>query len=116
MNEHLCQFDDIPDGESRGFEVTVEDEEIELFVVRKGNSVFGYLNDCPHIGTPLNWQNDAFLTFDKSMIICATHGALFQIDDGHCTAGPCIGAKLTPVEIDCVDGEVILKAIPRQNA
>ena len=78
MSVVLCRLDEIADGESRGFEHELEDDDIEFFVVRKGQSVFGYFNDCPHIGTPLNWKNKNFLTLDNSMIVCATHGAVFE--------------------------------------
>ena len=68
---------------SRGFEYELEDDDIEFFVVRKGQSVFGFFfNDCPHIGTPLNWKNKNFLTLDNSMIVCATHGAVFELKMG----------------------------------
>ena len=53
MSVVLCRLDEITDGESRGFEYELEDDDIEFFVVRKGQSVYGYFNDCPHIGTPL---------------------------------------------------------------
>ena len=113
VSDVLCRIEDIPDGESRGFEITVDDEEIELFVVRKGSSVFGYLNDCPHVGTPLNWKNTQFLTMDKSMIICATHGAVFRIEDGHCTAGPCVGMKLKSVSVGCEGTDIVLRERPQ---
>ena len=111
MNEKLCSLDDIPEGESKGFEVAVDGESVQLFIVRKSDAIFGYLNDCPHIGTPLNWKNTRFLTMDGSQIVCATHGALFRIKDGHCTAGPCIGMNLERVEIDCVAGEIFLNSL-----
>jgi nitrite reductase/ring-hydroxylating ferredoxin subunit len=108
MSERLCRLDEIPDGESRGFEITVGEDEVEIFVVRKGDDIYGYLNDCPHIGTPLNWNNDKFLTLDGAMIVCATHGALFRIEDGHCTAGPCIGTNLKRIEVINRSGEVLV--------
>lgn len=116
MSEILCRIEDIPDGESRGFEITVGEDEIEFFVVRMGNAVFGYLNDCPHVGTPLNWKNTQFLTMDKSMIICATHGAVFRIEDGHCTGGPCIGMNLKPVAVGCEGSNIILMKHPELDS
>ena len=108
MSVVLCRLDEIADGESRGFEYELEDDDIEFFVVRKGQSVFGFFNDCPHIGTPLNWKNKNFLTLDNSMIVCATHGAIFRIEDGHCMAGPCVGQSLRTVYISCESGNILL--------
>ena len=107
----LCRLDDIADGESRGFSHTLKDNDIEFFVVRKGDVVFGYFNDCPHIGTPLNWKNKNFLTLDKSMIVCATHGAVFRIEDGNCSAGPCVGQRLKPIDVTCKNGNILLHSL-----
>jgi len=109
VNAILCKLEDLKDGESRGFEIALDGKTAQIFIVRKKDTIFGYANECPHVGTPLNWQNTTFLTQDGgSQIICATHGALFRIEDGHCTAGPCLGQKLNKLDIHCVDGEVII--------
>ena len=111
MSLYLCRLTDIPDGEGKGFELNAaEGEELEIFVVRRGEKVFGYLNSCPHIGTPLNWEDDRFMTMDKSQILCATLGATFRIEDGHCTSGPCTGLTLGSVKINCGGGEISLSA------
>ena len=107
----LCKLEAIPDGEGLGF--TLEDEaRTAIFVVRQGARVHGYVNSCPHAGTPLDWTPDRFLTYDKRHILCATHGARFRIYDGYCFAGPCQGDRLTPLDVEVVNGEVILKAPP----
>ena len=109
MSRALCKLDDIVDGQGKGFVLPAQGGgEVDVFVVRKGSRIFGYYNDCPHIGTPLNWQDDQFMTMDSSQILCATHGALFRIEDGHCTAGPCVGSRLRPFGVEIQDGEVVL--------
>jgi len=45
----------------------------------------------------LGWQPDRFLDDSASLIQCATHGALFLIENGECIAGPCAGQSLTAV-------------------
>ena len=117
VKHRLCRFEDIEDGHSRGFELQHEGTKTQLFVVRRGVVVFGYINECPHIGTPLNWKNTTFLTQDRSQIICATHGALFRIEDGRCTAGPCAGQSLTPAELQCEDKGIFMAntAIPTSD-
>ena len=105
----LCQLDDIEDGQAKGFTLGAGPGEREIFVVREDGRVFGYLNSCPHLGTPLNWDGDRFISDDSGLILCATHGALFEIEDGDCVSGPCAGQALeaVPVALDA-QGRVVL--------
>ena len=104
MSRVLCRLEDIPDGEGRGFEAGGDD----IFVVRRGGQVHGYVNICPHAASPLDWVEDQFMTLDKSHILCATHGAEFRIEDGHCVQGPCRGQSLEPAGVSVRDGELVL--------
>jgi nitrite reductase/ring-hydroxylating ferredoxin subunit len=56
----------------------------------------------------LEWQPNQFLDYEKQFIQCATHGALFGIDDGICIAGPCPGEQLEALPVEVRDGEVWL--------
>jgi nitrite reductase/ring-hydroxylating ferredoxin subunit len=105
----LCQLDDIEDGQAKGFSFGEGPDAREIFVVREDGQVFGYLNSCPHLGTPLNWDGDRFISDDSGLILCATHGALFEIEDGECVSGPCAGQALeaVPVALDA-EGRVVL--------
>lgn len=87
----LCNSSELADAASRGFEV----EGQKLLAVRRDGQVYLYLNRCPHRGIPLEWQPDRFLDDSASLIQCATHGALFLIENGECIAGPCAGQSLT---------------------
>lgn len=107
----LCRLDEIPDGDGRGFEIERGDEIVDIVVLRRGGAVYGYRNDCPHTGTPLNWVDDRFMTLDRKYILCATHGAEFRVEDGYCIAGPCAGDSLTPVEVALRDGTVVLRKL-----
>lgn len=71
----------------------------EGFLVCTKGRVYAYRNNCPHIGAPLNWVANQFLTEDKKHIVCALHGALFRIEDGLCIAGPCYGESLEALPI-----------------
>lgn len=73
----------------------------QLFAVRDNNSIHAYWNICPHMGIPLNWVPNRYLDFDKALIQCSSHGALFEIASGKCIAGPCSGDALTTVELRC---------------
>lgn len=100
--QQLCNLEQLTNHHSKGFVVAGQ----SLFLVRKNDQVYAYLNRCPHLGIELNWQEDGFLTFEKELIQCSTHGALFTIDRGQCVAGPCSGQKLTALATRIEQGAV----------
>jgi len=65
-----------------------------FFAVKSEGTITVYHNNCPHLGLPLQCQQDQFLNHDKSLILCSTHGALFEIESGLCIAGPCQNQSL----------------------
>jgi nitrite reductase/ring-hydroxylating ferredoxin subunit len=93
----LCGLDDIPDGGAMSFWFGEGSARYGIFLIRRGAGIVGYVNACPHLGTPLNFLGDRFLDRDGELIRCATHGARFRIADGFCIGGPCTGASRTPV-------------------
>ena len=101
----LCRLDEIADPGGKGF---APPGRPRFFVVRVGAAVWGYVNSCPHRGVNLDWNPDRFLTRDKDLIQCATHGARFAIETGLCVAGPCRGRALAPVAVAVVNGAVVL--------
>jgi nitrite reductase/ring-hydroxylating ferredoxin subunit len=107
----LCALDDIADGASLLVE-TEPERAPDLFVVRKGARVFGYVNDCPHQNLPLDLVPGRFLDLQKTRILCTNHGARFDIETGKCVSGPCLGERLEPVAVRVVAGEVWLEAEP----
>ena len=100
----LCRLDDISVPGSKGVAL---DPRHRVFVVRDVAGVYAFHNACPHTGAPLDWVPDQFLSLDKTLIQCATHGALFRVRDGYCVGGPCLGASLTPVAVVVTDGAVV---------
>ena len=103
----LCRFDDLEDGEVRGFDRFGEGRDT-LFIVRRGESLNAYRNKCPHQGASLPWRENAYLNKDGTHIVCNAHGALFDIDSGKCVRGPALGRALDRVEIRVSDGGRIL--------
>lgn len=102
------RLEDLPDPGCREFSIGEGDWPFRGFIVRQGDSLFAYRNYCKHAGHRLNWKPDQFLTKDNNHIICASHGALYDIQTGECIAGPCPGALLTRVEVRIEDGDVIV--------
>ena len=102
---NLLAVDDIEEGTSKGLEVN----NLYLFAVKKDDRIALYFNRCPHLGTPLEWEEDRFLDADGALIQCSTHGALFQIEDGHCLAGPCKGKYLQAVPFIIDNGMIMVE-------
>lgn len=105
----LCQLDDIEDGGSAALIGELEGIRTSLIAVRQGDEVFLYVNSCPHIHAPLDFQPGRFLNLERDLIQCAMHGALFRIYDGFCVQGPCAGKHLTPVASEVRKGSVFLQ-------
>jgi len=82
-------------------------DETQVFIVRHQGTVVAYINSCPHRKVPLEWVPEQFLDYDKQFIQCATHGALFTIENGLCISGPCNRQSLTPVPMQEVDGQIV---------
>lgn len=99
----------MPEGSARGFRLDPEDPASpRLIVVRRGSRVWVYRNRCPHRGTPLDWLPDRLLDAAGEYLVCASHGALFRIEDGHCVAGPCTGDALDSLAARVEEGEIHL--------
>lgn len=91
------------------FTVTRADRTLPAFVVRSAGTAYAYINQCAHVGVELDWQEGQFFDPESGLLMCATHGALYDPASGICRDGPCRGASLIPVAIDERDGYVILK-------
>jgi len=104
----ICRLDDLGESGSRGFSIGAGDWPVRGFVVRINDQVRGYLNSCPHARHPLNFQPNQFLTMDGALILCASHGALFEKSTGYCVAGPCAGQSLQMLSLEVSDGYVLL--------
>ena len=103
----VCRLSEL-EGGARGFTLGSGDWPLRGFVVRVGATVRGYLNRCPHAGHPLDLLPQRFLTADGTLILCSSHGALFEKSTGYCVAGPCAGRSLTPVALEVKCGLVLL--------
>lgn len=104
----VCRLADLAEHGARAFSVGGGDWPMRGFVVRTGDGVRGYVNRCPHAGHPLNFLPHRFLTPDHTLILCASHGALFDKESGLCLAGPCPGQTLSPIPLVVVGDLVVL--------
>lgn len=98
---------DIPDGAARGYVADLGRTRRKVIALRRGAAVVGFADACPHMGVPLAWPKDAYVTPDGRFLRCANHGALFDFA-GACIFGPCKGERLERETLEIVDGDIWL--------
>jgi nitrite reductase/ring-hydroxylating ferredoxin subunit len=97
----ICAAVDLQDG-AKGIRFNLQwgTRSLAAFAVRSNGKVYAYLNNCPHQGTELDWQEGEFFDESKLYLLCATHGAAFFPDTGYCCGGPCRGRSLVKVAVE----------------
>lgn len=104
----ICALADLDEFGARGFDYETPEGTRSGFVIRRGVAVYAYRNVCPHAGHPLNWKPDAFLTRDRTRIMCSVHGAIFEPETGLCIGGPCPGRSLTALRAEIQAGKIVV--------
>lgn len=105
----LARLEALPFDSLCEVEAVIEGDAESLLLYRDaGGDVRAWLNVCPHAGRRLDWAPGKFLRGKDGQLVCAAHGASFDLANGECTAGPCRGDRLRDVPVSCVDGEVRL--------
>ncbi|GAA5078439.1 Rieske (2Fe-2S) protein [Lysobacter panacisoli] len=98
----------LPDGAFAEVEVVIDGDAESLILYRDGDHVRAWLNICPHAGRRLDWAPGQFLKSKEGLLVCAAHGASFELAQGECVAGPCRGESLRTVVVNVRDGAVWL--------
>ena len=104
----LSALNDIADGGFAEVEATIDGDAESLVLYRLGDEVRAWLNVCPHAGRRLDWAPGQFLKSREGHLVCAAHGASFELVNGDCIAGPCRGDSLRSVAVEVRDGQVVL--------
>ncbi len=105
----LIQLDRIADGGFADASADLDGDMEPLVLYRDGDQVRAWVNVCPHAGRQLDWAPGQFLKSKDGLLICAAHGASFELQEGTCVAGPCRGDALRTVDVEVRDGAVWLK-------
>ena len=111
MDPVLGHIDDLRDGEARAFG-PFDGSRVKAFAVRRSGCLYAYWDACPHYGdTPMAWRTNAYLNAARDRIVCASHGAEFEIETGRCVLGAALGKSLRPAPIEATpSGEIIIKS------
>ena len=89
-------------------EAVLKGDAESLILYRNGQTVRAWLNVCPHAGRRLDWAPGKFLKSREGHLVCAVHGATFELGNGNCIAGPCRGDALRSIAVQVRDGQVVL--------
>ena len=97
----LCSSDALQDGGlGLRFEVVAGGSRCPAFAIRHGGRVHAYLNRCAHVPMELDWIAGRFLDTEEGVLVCSTHGALYEPETGRCVGGPCSGrGGLRPLQV-----------------
>jgi nitrite reductase/ring-hydroxylating ferredoxin subunit len=96
----ICRSDDLQErGQGVRFQLPELGEHITGFVIRFEGRVHAYVNQCAHVSVELDWNEGDFFNITKDYLICATHGAHYQPDNGYCVMGPCKGQRLKAIDV-----------------
>mgnify|MGYP006379291219 FL=1 len=104
----MIAFDSMEDGGFVEVEAVLNGDAESLVLYRDGQRVRAWLNVCPHAGRRLDWAPGKFLKSKEGHLVCAAHGASFELVNGDCTAGPCRGDSLRSIAVEIRDGQVVL--------
>ena len=73
-----------------------------------GGHARGYVNECAHMQLELDWNPGLFFDLEQRYLMCSTHGARFEPDNGNCLSGPCVGKALRKLNLQTDDEQVFL--------
>lgn len=103
----LASLEALPPDTLHEVEAVIEGDAESLLLYRDASGgVRAWLNVCPHAGRRLDWAPGKFLRAKDGTLVCAAHGASFELANGVCVAGPCRGESLRAVAIEVRDGEI----------
>lgn len=108
MPTPLIPITQMADGSLVEVEATIGGDAESLILLRDGDQVRAWLNICPHAGRRLDWAPGEFLKSKDGLLVCAAHGASFELLHGECVGGPCRGESLRAVAVEVREGAVWL--------
>ena len=105
----LAPLDALPPDGLHECEAAIDGETESVILHRAADgAVRAWLNVCPHAGRRLDFAPGKFLRSKTGELVCAVHGATFELTRGVCVAGPSRGDCLRAVPVQVTDGLVVL--------
>ena len=114
--EALCTADEIGEGEARAFG-PFDNTRRKAFVVRRNGCFYAWWDRCPHFDAPMAWRANQYLNAAGDRIVCAAHGAEFEIETGLCVHGAALASRLTPAPIEATpEGKLVFRRPGKETA
>ena len=104
----LCLLEDIADNDAIGMVASVKGKQRNIFIARRGDRAYAYLNWCPHAQLLLDQVPGKFFEPKHEYIRCGMHAATFRVEDGVCILGPCAVESLKTIKSTVADGAIYL--------
>ena len=101
------RLEQIEDGGFAEVQWLVEGVPESVIVHRDGDTARAWLNICPHAGRSLEVAPGHFVKTRDGYLLCAAHGATFELAHGECVGGPCRGQYLKAVAVSVCAGEIV---------
>lgn len=98
VSSSLISRSDLVTDEITSVDALIDGEMESIMIHDDGRRIRAWLNICPHAGRRMDYAPGRFLR-DQGHLVCAAHGASFDLGTGECVAGPCRGAHLRAVEV-----------------
>jgi nitrite reductase/ring-hydroxylating ferredoxin subunit len=100
----------LAEGQTFRFDIERNDgrQPLPCFLVRKRGKLYGFLNRCMHWPVTLDMETNDFWDYHERYIQCKTHGALYELTNGECIAGPCTGERLIALPVFEQAGKIVL--------
>ncbi len=102
----IAEVNDLAECATKKFSFTRGDRAQEGFVVRFNDEFYAYENICRHLSITLDYGDNRFFDTKGEMLMCQTHGAVYEPCTGLCTRGPCAGASLYALKVTEEGGEL----------
>jgi nitrite reductase/ring-hydroxylating ferredoxin subunit len=78
------------------------------FIHRHENGFSAFVNNCPHVNLPLDFDDGRFYFDDVPGLLCRVHGAVFNEKSGECVDGPCRGKSLLSLKLEEVGSSLLV--------
>jgi nitrite reductase/ring-hydroxylating ferredoxin subunit len=104
----LARLADLVDGGAYLTSVGGDPQVFHVVILRSGNEVFAYVNQCMHFGVPLALTTQYLGIKPHVSIRCNVHYARYRWRDGFCESGDCEGESLMAIPVRVVAGEVLV--------
>lgn len=108
--QKVCSILDVCNGSVKKVTVKNDYQDTECLIIQEDKKVYAYLNKCPHWHIPLDGNHDTIYDSQSQQLICTNHGAVFNLKDGLCIAGPCAGFTLNSLDVIIQNDSISVKS------